>query len=85
VELKILIQLANVMLQLQLGYVMSPRKLIARASELLGDATGSTGIDLAALHASLLLLATYVPAEDTDLLDVRTLPRIELRWHNGSS
>ncbi|MCE2851393.1 MAG: hypothetical protein ACK45X_05885 [Roseiflexaceae bacterium] len=85
VELKILIQLANVMLQLHMGYVISPRKLIARACELLGNATGSTGIDLVALHESLLLLATYVPAEDTDLLDVRTLPRIVLRWHDGSS
>jgi len=85
VELKILIQLSNVMLQLHLGYVMSPRKLIARSCTLLDHATGSTGIDLVALRDALELLATHVPAEDTDLLDVRTLPRIVLRWYDGSS
>lgn len=85
VELKVLIQLANVMLQLHLGYIMSPRKLVARARELLGDASGSTGIDLGAVRESLALLATCIPVEDTDLLDIRTLPRIVLRWHDGTS
>lgn len=85
VELKVMIQLANVMLQLHLGYIVSPRKLVARARELLSEASGSTGIDLGAVRESLSLLASCIPAEDTDLLDIRTLPRIVLRWHDGTS
>jgi len=85
VELKVLIQLSNVMLQLHLGYVVSPRKLVVRACELLSDASGSTGIDLGAVRESLSLLSSCIPAEDTDLLDIRTLPRIVLRWHDGTS
>lgn len=85
VELKVLIQLANLTLQLHQGFIMSPRKLVARALELLDEASGSTGVDLQALRQTLHELAAIIPANDTDLIDIRVLPHIQLRWLHGSN
>lgn len=84
-ELKALIQLANLTMQLHRGFIMSPRRLIVSASHLLETATGSTGVDLDAMQHTLHELATYIPACNTDVLDIRTLPRVELRWRHGNS
>lgn len=84
-ELKALIQLANLTMQLHLGYFMSPRRLIVSALQLLDDATGTSGVDLVAMRHTLNQLAACIPDCNTDVLDIRTLPKVELRWRHGNS
>ena len=84
-ELKALVQLANIVLQLHLGYANSPRMLIPKAIALLSDAPSYTGIDIAGVVRSLQLLAALIPAQDDTQVCITDIPDIQIRWTYGNS
>lgn len=84
-EHKALVQLANIVLQLHLGFYKSPRLLIPKARALLSQASPCTGIDIAGLMHSLYLLAALIPEHDDDSFQVTAIPDIQIRWMYGNS
>jgi hypothetical protein len=82
-ELKAYVQLSNAVMQLHLGLISAPRRLLGRATQLLSESPATIGVDLVHLLREIRQLQAVIPAEvesgDGELL--APVPSIQLVWH----
>jgi hypothetical protein len=82
-ELKAYVQLSNAVLQLHLGLISSPRRLLARATQLLTESPATLGMDVVALLRAIRQLQAVIPDEvesgEGDLL--APVPPIQIVWY----
>ena len=82
-ELKAYVQLSNAVLQLHLGLISSPRRLLVRATQLLTQSPATIGMDVASLLRAIRQVQAIIPAEvesgEGELLT--PVPPIQLVWY----
>lgn len=82
-EVKAYVQLSNAVLQLQLGLLSAPRRLLGRSMQLLIENPTTIGMDVVALLRAIRRLQAIIPAEvesgEGELL--APVPPIQLVWH----
>lgn len=81
-ELKAYVQLCNAVLQLHLGLISAPRRLLGRANQLLCENPATLGVDVVALLRVIRQLQAIIPDElesgEGELL--APVPAIQLVW-----
>ncbi|MFZ9858676.1 MAG: hypothetical protein ACO3F2_10165 [Roseiflexaceae bacterium] len=82
-ELKAYVQIANAVLQLHMGLISSPRRLLARAAQLLMESPATIGMDVVTLLRSIRQLQAIIPAEveSGEGVLLAPVPPIQLVWH----
>ena len=81
-ELKAYVQLCNAVLQLHLGLISSPRRLLGRATQLLYENPATLGVDVVALLRAIRQLQAVIPDElESGEGELRSpVPPIQLVW-----
>ena len=81
-ELKAYVQLCNAVLQLHLGLISSPRRLLGRATQLLHENPATLGVDVVALLRAIRQLQAIIPDElESGEGELRgPVPPIQLEW-----
>jgi hypothetical protein len=82
-ELKAYVQLSNAVLQLHLGLISSPRRLLVRATQLLTENPATIGIDVVALLRAIRQVQAIIPAEveSGEGVLLAPVPPIQLVWY----
>ncbi len=81
-ELKAYVQLCNAVLQLHLGLISSPRRLLGRVIQLLCENPATLGVDVVALLRGIRQLQAIIPDElESGEGSLRApVPSIRLEW-----
>jgi len=81
-ELKAYVQLSNAVLQLHLGLISSPRRLLGRATQLLCENPATLGVDVVSLLRAIRQVQAVIPdeVESGEGTLLAPVPVIQLVW-----
>jgi hypothetical protein len=81
-ELKAYVQLCNAVLQLHLGLISAPRRLLGRSTQLLTENPATIGVDVVALLRAIRQLQAIIPdeLESGEGTLLAPVPPIQLVW-----
>ena len=81
-ELKAYVQLSNAVLQLHLGLISSPRRLLGRATQLLCENPATLGVDVVSLLRAIRQVQSVIPdeVESGEGTLLAPVPVIQLVW-----